>query len=125
MKLAIFLAAPLLAALAQPALAAERGSADAAPCLERAGLTTSVRTEDLRRIAEAIVLDDARSPRADQRQVLEAMKARVKATLESGHSHKPSECMECPDKPANRPSHSASDARKIDCINCTDRPASA
>lgn len=125
MKLAISLAAPLLAVLTQPAFAAEPGPADAAPCLERAVLTTPVRSEDLRRFAEAIVLDDACAPRAGQRQALEEMKARTKATLESRHSHQPADCEDCPDKTTNRPPHSADGVRKIDCIHCTDRPVTA
>lgn len=125
MKLPISLAAPLLAVLAQPAFAAEPLPADAAPCLERAGLSTPARTEDLRRVTEAIVLDDARAPRADHRQALEAMKARVKAALENGQPREPADCKDCPDKTANRPPHSADGARKIDCIHCTDRPAAA
>lgn len=125
MKRVISFAAPLLAVLAQPAFAAEPLPADAAPCLERAGLTTPFRTEDLRRVVEAIVLGDARAPRADQRQALEAMKTRVKATLENGQSRDPSGCKDCPDKTANRPPHSADGVHKIDGIHCTDRPATA
>lgn len=130
MKLAISLAAPLLAVLAQPALAAEPGPADADPRLESAVLRAPVRAGDLRRIADAIVLDDARAPRADQRQAIEAMKARVKAALDDARSRDPAECKDCPDKTANRPPRSASPisaegVRKIDCIHCTDRPATA
>lgn len=125
MKRVISFAATLLAVLAQPAFAAEPLPADAAPCLERAGLSTPVRTEDLRRVAEALVLGDARTRRADQRQALEAMKARVKAALESGQARDAADCKDCPDKTANRPPHSASEGRKIDCIHCTDRPATA
>lgn len=125
MKLAILLAAPLLAALAQPALATEPGPADAAPRLERAVQTRPVSTEDLRRVAETIVLDNSRAAHADQRQALDAMKARVKATLEATRAQSSADCKDCPEKTANRSPHSADGARKIDCIHCTDRPATA
>jgi len=125
MKLAIVLAVPLLAALSQPVLAAEPGSGNAAALPERAVLPSPVRAEDLRRVAEAIVLDDTRAPRDDRRQAIETIKARVKAVHQSHRSSNEADCTDCPDTTDGRPPHSASEARKIDCIHCTDRPARA
>lgn len=111
MKRYAYLLAPLLAAVATPALAAEAApvptSAPMAPQSQR----------DSRALPE-----QARTTLARLREALEARKQELKDAATRAQQDANGLCSDCPDKAAPGHHHSVSEERKVDCIECVERP---
>lgn len=114
----------LLAASAQPAFAGQTAAIAENSQNTPAKASGALRAEDLRRVAETMVSEGARSSRANLSQAVEALKAQAKnAPLADKHADQ-ADCKDCPQEGRKHPTHSASEAPTVDCILCIDRPAS-
>jgi len=113
-----YLLFPLLAASAQPSLAAEQGPAAATPPLAPAVGSHPVRLQDLQRVADAMAAEAGRPVGANTREAIEEVKARNKAAKRPSRPADPADCNDCPEKDAARQTHSASQTRNRDCIHC-------
>jgi hypothetical protein len=116
-----YLLFPLLAASAQPSLAAEAAKSGAEPTIETAAGSALDRAQALRRVADAMTVEVGRPTGSNTHEAVEAMKARIKAVKRPSRPAAPTDCTDCPDKDAARQPHSASGARKTDCIHCVER----
>lgn len=118
-----YLLFPLLAASAQPSLAAEPGPS-AATTLESAVASNPVRVQHLQRVADAIAVEVGRPASANTREAVEAVKARIKAVKRPSRPANQQNCTDCPEKDAARHPHSASEVRNTDCIHCVEQAVS-
>ena len=111
MKRYAYLLAPLLAAAATPALAAEPApGASAAATLIQSQLESRASPEQ------------TRANFARLREALEARKQELKDAATRAQHDANGLCSNCPDKDATGHHHSVSEERKVDCIECVDRP---
>ena len=123
MKLKYLLFA-LLAAGAQPSLAAEPASGLGETAIEPAAAVSAVRRQELQRVADALTAEASAKAAVNMRDAVEAIKARIKAMKRPSPAAEQPDCADCPDKGAVRHLHSASEASAADCIHCIDRQAS-
>ena len=108
MKRYAYLLAPLLAAAATPAIAAE--PAPGASTLTQSQLDSRVNPEQ------------TRATLARLREALEARKQELKDAATRAQHDANGLCSDCPEKDATGHHHSVSEERKVDCIECVDRP---
>lgn len=109
----LYLALPLLAATASPALAAEANPRDpAAPPVPAAA---AQRATDSQAMTEQV-----RQKLARLREALEARKGDAKAGSPRSQHEVQGLCSECPEKDAEAHHHSVSEERKGDCIECVE-----
>ena len=119
-----FLLFALLAAGAQPSLAAEPASGLGETAIEPAAAVTAVRRQELQRVADALTAEASAKTGVNTRDSVETIKARIKAMKRPSPAAEQPDCAHCPDKGAVRHLHSASEASAADCIHCIDRQAS-
>lgn len=112
----------LLAAGAQPSLAAEPGAGLTAT--EPGAAVAAVRRQELQRVVDALTAEASAKAGVNTREAAPAIKVRIKAMKQPAPSAEQPDCADCPDKGAARHHHSASEAPSADCIHCVDRPAS-
>ena len=110
MKRYAYLLAPLLAAAATPALAAEPAS--------RASAAATLTQGQLERRAGP---EQPRVTFARLREALEARKQALKDAAARAHQDADGLCSDCPEKAATTHPHSASEERKADCIHCVEQ----
>ena len=119
MKLKYLLFA-LLAAGAQPSLAAEPAVGLGESVIESAAAVTAVRRQELQRVADALTAEASSKTGVNTREAVEAIKARIKAMKRpSPHAGQP-DCDDCPDKAVAPRPDSASQVRNRDCIDCVE-----
>ena len=123
MKLKYLLFA-LLAAGAQPSLAAEPAVGLGENVIESAAAVAAVRRQELQRVADALTAEASAKAAVNARDAAPAIKARYKALKRPSPAAEQPDCADCPDKGAVRHLHSASEASAADCIHCIDRQAS-
>ena len=123
MKLKYLLFA-LLAAGAQPSLAAEPAVGLGENVIESAAAVAAVRRQELQRVADALTAEASAKAAVNMRDAAPADKARYKALKRPSPAAEQPDCADCPDKGAVRHLHSASEASAADCIHCIDRQAS-
>lgn len=110
MKRYAYLLAPLLAAAATPALAAEPApGASAAATLIQSQLESRAGPEQ------------TRATFARLREALEARKQALKDAAARAQHDADGLCSDCPEKAAPTHRHSASEERKVDCIHCVEQ----
>ena len=110
MKRYAYLLAPMLAAAANPALAAEPASRASAAATLIQGQVESRASPEQTRVTFA--------------RLREALEARKQALKDApAHSQRDADglCSDCPDKAAPTHRHSASEERKADCIHCVEQ----
>lgn len=115
MKLKYLLFA-LLAAGAQPSLAAEPTSSLGETAIEPAPAVTAVRRQELQRVADALTAEVSAKAGVNTREAIEAMQARIKAMKRASPPGGARDCEECPDKAALPKPDSANQVRISDCI---------
>ena len=120
MKLKYLLFA-LLAAGAQPSLAAEPASGLGETAIEPAAAVVAVRRKELQRVADALTAEASAKTGVNTRDAVETIKARFKALKRPSPAAEQSDCDDCPDKAAAPQPHSASQTHKSDCIHCIDK----
>jgi hypothetical protein len=109
----LYLALPLLAATASPALAAEANPRDpAAPPVPAAA---AQRASDSQAMTEQV-----RQKLARLREALEARKGDAKAASPRTQHEAQGLCSDCPEEDAKAHHHSVSEERKGDCIECVE-----
>lgn len=110
MKRYAYLRAPLFAAAATPALAAESDARAAAAA-------TLIQSQ----IESRVSPEQTRVSLARLHEALEACKQAL--TNASVHSQRDADglCSDCPEKAAPNYHHSASEERKVDCIHCVEK----
>lgn len=123
MKLKYLLFA-LLAAGAQPSLAAEPAVGLGESVMESAAAVTADRRQELQRVADALTAEAIAKAAVNTRDAVEAIKARIKAMKRPSAAAEQPDCADCPDKGAVRHLDSASEASAADCIHCVDRQTS-
>lgn len=110
MKRYAYRLAPLLAAAATPALAAEPASrAPAAATLIQSQVESRASPEQIR------------ATFARLREALEARKQALKDAAARAHQDADGLCSDCPEEAAPNHHHSASEERKVDCIECVEQ----
>ncbi len=114
----------LLAAGAQPSLAAEPTTGLGEIAIEPAAAITLARRQALQRVADALTAEASSETGVNTRDAVEAIKARIKAMKQPSPPAGQPDCADCPNKGAASQHHSASEASAADCIQCVDRPAS-
>lgn len=117
MKLKYLLFA-LLAAGAQPSLAAEPASGLGETAIEPAAAVAAVRRQALQRVADALTAEASAKEGVNTRDAAPAIKARFKAMKRPSPAAEQQDCDDCPDKAVAPQPHSASQTRKSDCIDC-------
>ena len=120
MKLKYLLFA-LLAASAQPSLAAEPASGLGKTAIEPAAAVAAVRRQALQRVADALTAEASAKAGANTRGAAPAIKARIKAMKRLSPTAEQPDCNDCPDKAAAVQPHSASQTHKSDCTHCIDK----
>ncbi|RQW41351.1 hypothetical protein [Novosphingobium sp. LASN5T] len=115
MKRYAYLLAPMLAAAATPALAAEPAPRAAASTLIQSLL-------DRRGPSEQTSPEQTRATLARLREALEARKQKLKDAATRFQQEANGLCSDCPEKDATGHHHSVSEERKVDCIECVERP---
>ena len=120
MKLKYLLFA-LLAAGAQPSLAAEPASGLGETAIEPAAAVASVRRQALQRVADALTAEASAKAAVNTRDAAPAIKTRFKAMKRPSPTAEQPDCDDCPDKSAVPQAHSASQTHKSDCIQCIDK----
>ncbi len=120
MKLKYLLFA-LLAAGAQPTLAAEPASGLGETTIEPATAVAEVRRQKLQRVADALTAEASAIAGVNMREAAPAIKARLKAMKRPSPAAEQPDCDDCPDKAAAPQPHSASQTHKSDCIHCIDK----
>ena len=111
----------LLAAGAQPSLAAEPASGLGETAIEPAAAVSAVRKQALQRVADALNAEASAKAGVNTRDAAPAIKARYKAMKRLSPNAEQSDCDNCPDKAAASQPHSASQTHKSDCIHCIDK----
>ena len=99
-----FLLSALLAAGAQPSLAAEPASGLGETAIEPAAAVTAVRRQELQRVADALTAEASAKTGVNTRDSVETIKARIKAMKRPSPSAEQLDCDDCPDK-AGAPHH--------------------
>jgi hypothetical protein len=120
MKLKYLLFA-LLAAGAQPSLAAEPAVGLGESVMESAAAVTADRRQELQRVADALTAEASAKAAVNTRDAVEAIKARIKAMKRPSPSAEQPDCDDCPDKAVSTKPPSAGQTRKSDCIHCVDK----
>ena len=120
MKLKYLLFA-LLAASAQPSLAAEPASGLGKTAIEPAAAVAAVRRQALQRVADALTAEASAKAGVNTRDAAPAIKARFKAMKRPSPAAEQPDCDDCPDKVVAPQAHSASQTHKSDCIQCIDK----
>lgn len=119
MKRYAYLLAPLLAAAATPALAAE-------PASRAAAASTLIQSQlESRAGSEQTSSEQTGATLARLREALEARKQALKDAAAHAQHEANGLCSDCPDKDAANHHHSVSEERKVDCIECVERPVYA
>ena len=116
-----FLLFALLAAGAQPSLAAEPASGLGETAIEPAAAVSAVRRQELQRVADALTAEASAKAALNTRDAVEAIKTRFKAMKRPSPSAEQPDCDDCPDKAAALKPHADSQTRKSDCIYCIDK----
>ncbi len=119
MKLKYLLFA-LLAAGAQPSLAAEPAVGLGESVIESAAAVTAVRRQELQRVADALTAEASAKAAVNMRDAVEAIKARIKAMKRPSPAAEQPDCDDCPDKAVAPRPDSASQVRNRDCIACVE-----
>ena len=119
MKLKYLLFA-LLAAGAQPSLAAEPASGLGETAIEPAAAVAAVRRQALQRVADALTAEASAKTGVNTRDAVETIKARIKAMKRPSPSAEQPDCDDCPDKAVALRPDSASQVRNRDCIDCVE-----
>ena len=119
MKLKYLLFA-LLAAGAQPSLAAEPASGLGETAIEPAAAVVAVRRQALQRVADALTAEASAKTGVNTRDAVETIKARIKAMKRPSPSAEQPDCDDCPDKAVAPRPGSASQVRNRDCIDCVE-----
>jgi hypothetical protein len=114
MKRTLYLALPLLAVTATPALAAEASSQD--PAATAVTPAAAQRATDREAMTEQV-----RQKLARLREALEARKGDAKAGSAAAQHEAQGLCSDCPEEDAKTHHHSVSEERKGDCIECVER----
>lgn len=110
-----YLLAPLLAAAATPALAAE-------PAPRAAAAATLIHSQLERRASpEQTSPEHTAATLARLREALEARKQALKDAAARAQQDANGLCSDCPDKAAPTHHHSVSEERKVDCIHCVEQ----
>ncbi len=108
----------LLAAAAQPSLAAEPASGLGETAIEPAAAVSVVRRQELQRVADALNAEASAKAAVNTRDAAPAIKTRFKAMKRPSPTAEQPDCDDCPDKAVQPPPDSASQVRKSDCIDC-------
>ena len=115
MKRYAYLLAPLLAAAATPALAAE-------PASRAAAASTLIQSQlESRAGSEQTSSEQTGATLARLREALEARKQALKDAAVRVQQDANGLCSDCPDKADPTHHHSVSEERKIDCIECVEQ----
>lgn len=120
MKLKYLLFA-LIAAGAQPSLAAEPASGLGETAIEPAAAVSAVRRQELQRVADALIAEASAKAAVNTRDAAPAIKTRFKAMKRPSPTAEQPDCDDCPDKVVAPQPHSASQTHKSDCIHCSDK----
>ena len=115
-----FLLFALLAAGAQPSLAAEPASGLGETAIEPAAAVTAVRRQELQRVADALTAEASAKAGVNTRDAAPAIKARFKAMKRPSPAAEQPDCDDCPDKAVAPRPDSASQVRNRDCIDCVE-----
>ncbi|MBS0475768.1 MAG: hypothetical protein JSR28_11605 [Proteobacteria bacterium] len=111
-----YLLAPLIAAAATPALAAE-------PAPKASAASTLIQSQlESRASPEQTSPEQTRATLARLREALEARKQELKDAATRFQHDSNGLCPDCPEKDATGHHHSVSEERKVDCIECVERP---
>lgn len=110
----------LLAAAAQPSLAAEPASGLGETAIEPATAVSVVRRQELQRVADALNAEASAKAAVNTRDAAPAIKTRFKAMKRPSPTAEQPDCDDCPDKVVAPQPHSASQTHKSDCIHCID-----
>ena len=113
MKRYLYLALPLLAVTASPALAADASPQD--PAATAVTPAAAQRASDREAMTEQV-----RQKLARLREALEARKADAKAGSPRSQHEVQGLCSECPEKDAEAHHHSVSEERDAPCIECVE-----
>ena len=119
MKLKYLLFA-LLAAGAQPSLAAEPAVGLGESVIESAAAVTAVRRQELQRVADALTAEASAKAAVNTQDAAPAIKARIKAMKRPSPTAEQPDCDDCPDKAVAPRPGSASQVRNRDCIDCVE-----
>ena len=119
MKLKYLLFA-LLAASAQPSLAAEPASGLGETAIEPAAAVSAVRRQELQRVADALTAEASAKAALNTRDAVEAIKTRFKAMKRPSPTAEQPDCDDYPDKAVAPRPDSASQVRNRDCIDCVE-----
>lgn len=111
----------LLAAAAQPSLAAEPASGLGETAIEPAAAVSVVRRQELQRVADALNAEASAKAAVNTRDAAPAIKTRFKAMKRPSPTAEQPDCDDCPDKVVAPQPHSASQTHKSDCIHCIDK----
>jgi hypothetical protein len=115
-----FLLFALLAAGAQPSLAAEPASGLGETAIEPAAAVVAVRRKELQRVADALTAEASAKTGVNTRDAVETIKARFKAMKRPSPAAEQPDCDDCPDKAVAPRPDSASQVRNRDCIDCVE-----
>lgn len=110
----------LLAAGAQPSLAAEPASGLGETAIEPAAAVAAVRRQALQRVADALTAEASAKAAVNTRDAAPVIKARFKALKRPSPAAEQSDCDDCPDKAVAPRPDSASQVRNRDCIDCVE-----
>jgi hypothetical protein len=113
MKRTLYLALPLLAVTATPALAADASPPAAAVTTESPGAAQQATDKEA-------MTEQVRQKLARLRDALEARKADAKTGSPRAQHEVQGLCSDCPDEDTHAHHHSVSEERKADCIECVE-----
>lgn len=119
MKLKYLLFA-LLAASAQPSLAAEPASGLGETAIEPAAAVSAVRRQELQRVADALTAEASAKAALNTQDAAQAIKTRFKAMKRPSPTAEQPDCDDCPDKAVAPRPDSASQVHHRDCIACVE-----
>jgi len=114
MKRTLYLALPLFAVTASPALAADPSSQE--PAATAVTPAAAQRATDRETMTEQV-----RQKLARLREALEARKEDTKSGSAAAQHEVQGLCSDCPERDAEAHHHSVSDERKADCPECVER----
>jgi hypothetical protein len=120
MKLKYLLFA-LLAAGAQPSLAAEPAAGLGETASEPVAVASAVRRQELQRVVDALTAEASAKTGVNTRDAAPAIKARFKAMKRPSPATEQPDYEDCPDKAVSTKPHSAGQTRESDCIHCVDK----
>ncbi len=110
----------LIAAGAQPSLAAEPASGLGETAIEPAAAVSAVRRQELQRVADALNAEASAKAAVNTRDAAPAIKTRFKAMKRPSPTAEQPDCDDCPDKAVAPRPDSASQVRNRDCIDCVE-----